>query len=53
MGGGGRFNPGWYDQALLPSDVYHQALAAYGIDSGIPARWAAYTPTEIPGLRNQ
>jgi len=51
VGGGGRFNPGWYDQALIPSDVYHQALAAYEIDSGIPARWAAYTPTEITGLR--
>lgn len=52
-GGGARFNAGWYDQAILPSDVYHQALAAYGIDSGIPGRWSAYTPTEIAGLRNQ
>jgi hypothetical protein len=50
VGGGGRFNPGWYDQALLPSDVYHQALAAYGVDSGIPELWPDYTPTEITGL---
>ncbi|MEM9695567.1 MAG: DUF1552 domain-containing protein [Myxococcota bacterium] len=52
VGGGSRFNAGWYDQALIPSDVYHQALAAFGIDSGIPSRWNDYTPTEITGLRN-
>lgn len=52
LGGGGRFNPGWYDQDLLPSDIYHQALAAYGVDSGIPERWAEYSPTEIAGFRN-
>ncbi|MEX1364464.1 MAG: DUF1552 domain-containing protein [Nannocystaceae bacterium] len=53
LGGGSRFNPGWYDQDLLPSDIYHQALAAYGVDSGIPERWAGYSPTEIAGFRNQ
>lgn len=52
VGGGGRFNPGWYDQALIPSDVYHQALDAYGVDSGIPDLWPDYTPTEITGFRN-
>lgn len=52
MGGGDRFNPGWYDQAILPSDVYHQALAAYGVDSGIPGRCNDYSPTEISGFRN-
>ncbi len=52
LGGGGRFNPGWYDQALLPSDIYHQSMAAYGIDSGIPALWPAYAPQEIAGFRN-
>ena len=52
VGGGGRFNPGWYDQRILPSDVYHQALVAYGVDSGIPERWAGYAPTEIAGFRN-
>jgi hypothetical protein len=52
IGGGGRFNPGWYGQALLPSDVYHQSLAAYGVDSGIPGLWADYSPTEITGFRN-
>ncbi|MEM1030882.1 MAG: DUF1552 domain-containing protein [Myxococcota bacterium] len=52
VGGGDRFNSGWYDQALIPSDVYHQALDAYGIDSGIPGRWNDYSPTTINGLRN-
>jgi hypothetical protein len=52
IGGGDRFNAGWYDQALIPSDIYHQALAGYGIDSGIPGRWSGYNPTEITGLRN-
>jgi hypothetical protein len=52
IGGGGRFNPGWYDQAILPSDVYHQALEAYGVDSGIPTRWPDYQPQEIAGFRN-
>jgi hypothetical protein len=52
IGGGDRFNAGWYDQALIPSDVYHQALAAYGVDSEIPDRWADYEPTEINGFRN-
>lgn len=52
VGGGARFNAGWYDEALLPSDVYHQALAAYEIESGIPSRWAGYNPSEITGLRN-
>ncbi len=52
LGGGDRFNPGWYDQAIIPSDVYHQALAAYGVDSEIPMRWADYQPTEIDGFRN-
>lgn len=52
VGGGDRFNAGWYDQALLPSDIYHESLAAYGVDSGIPERWAAYTPTTITGFRN-
>jgi hypothetical protein len=52
VGGGDRFNPGWYDQALLPSDVYHEALAAYGVDSGIPDRFAGYSPTTITGFRN-
>lgn len=53
FGGGGRFAPGWYDQALLPSDVYHQSLAAYDIDSGIPGLWADYNPVEITGFRNR
>jgi len=53
LGGAGRFNPGFYDQPLLPSDVYHQALAAYAIDSGIPERWPAYSPQEIAGFRNE
>jgi hypothetical protein len=52
LGGAGRFNPGWYDQALIPSDIYHQAMAAYEIDSGIPDLWPAYSPTEITGFRN-
>ena len=52
IGGGGRFNPGWYDQALIPSDVYHQSLEAYGVDSEIPMRWPDYGPTEINGFRN-
>ena len=52
LGGDGRFNPGWYEQPLIPSDIYHQAMAAYGIDSGIPRRWPEYVPTEIAGLRN-
>lgn len=52
IGGGDRFNPGWYDQPLLPSDVYHEALAAYGVDSEIPDRWPDFTPTEITGFRN-
>ena len=52
LGGGDRFNAGWYDQPIIPSDVYHQALAAYGVDSGIPDRWPAYQPTEITGFRN-
>ena len=51
LGGAGRFTPGWYDQALIPSDVYHQAMAAYAIDSGIPSRWAEYEPQEIAGFR--
>lgn len=51
IGGGGRFNSGWYDQAVIPSDIYHQALDAYGVDSGIPGRWADYSPTEITGFR--
>jgi hypothetical protein len=51
LGGGGRFNAGWYDQALIPSDIYHQSLAAYGVDSGIPDRFAGYTETEITGFR--
>lgn len=51
LGGGGRFNAGWYDDAVLPSDIYHQALDAYGVDSGIPERWDAFTPSEIPGFR--
>lgn len=53
LGGGGRFNPGWYDQAVLPSDIYHQALGAYDVDSGIPGRWADFNPTEIAGFRNR
>jgi hypothetical protein len=53
LGGGDRFNPGWYDQAVIPSDIYHQAMAAYGVDSGIPSRWAEYEPTEIAGFRNE
>ncbi len=53
IGGGDRFNAGWYDQALLPSDIYHQALAAYGVDSEIPMRWPAYDPQEIAGFRNE
>ncbi len=52
IGGGDRFNAGWYGQALIPSDVYHQALAAYGVDSEIQTRWAEYEPTEIAGFRN-
>lgn len=52
VGGGDRFNAGWYDQALLPSDIYHEALAAHGVDSGIPERWADYAPTTITGFRN-
>lgn len=53
LGGGGRFDPGWYDQPLVTSHVYHEALAAYGVDSGIPGRWADFEPTEISGFRNQ
>ncbi len=52
VGGGGRFNPGWYDQALLPSHVYHEALGAYDVDSGIPELWDGFSPTEIVGFRN-
>ena len=52
VGGGDRFNPGWYDQALLPSDIYHETLAAYCVDSGIPDRWPDFEPTEIVGFRN-
>ena len=52
VGGGDRFNPGWYDQALLPSDIYHQTLDAYGVDSGIPDLWPTYQVTEINGFRN-
>lgn len=50
-GGGGRFNPGWYDQEVLPSDIYHQALDAYGVDSQIPSRWPEYAPQQINGFR--
>jgi len=53
LGGAGRFNAGWYDQNILPSDIYHQAMAAYAIDSGIPGLWPEYTPTEITGFRNE
>jgi hypothetical protein len=53
LGGGGRFNPGWYDQALVPSHVYHEALAAYGVDSGIPERWSGFEQVEITGFRNR
>lgn len=53
VGGGDRFNAGWYDQGLVPSDIYHQALDAYGIDSEIPMRWPEYEPTEIAGFRNE
>lgn len=53
VGGGGWFNPGWYDQALVPSHIYHESLAAYGVDSGIPGRWNDFDPTEISGFRNQ
>ncbi|MCH9684224.1 MAG: DUF1552 domain-containing protein [Deltaproteobacteria bacterium] len=52
VGGGDRFNPGWYSQALLPSHVYHEALAAYGVDSGIGELWGDFDPTEISGFRN-
>ena len=52
VGGGDRFNPGWYDQALIPSDVYHQSLAAYGVDSGIGELWSDYDAVEINGFRN-
>ncbi len=52
LGGAGRFNPGWYDQSLIPSDIYHQAMDAYNVDSGIPERWPEYSPVEIPGFRN-
>ena len=51
LGGGGRFAPGWYDQPLLPSDIYHQALAAYDVDSGIPTLWPDYEPQQIAGFR--
>lgn len=51
LGGAGLLAPGWYDQALIPSDIYHQSLAAYGIDSGIPGRWAEYSPQSIAGFR--
>jgi len=53
LGGGGRFNPGWYEDLVIPSDIYHQAMAAYEIDSGIPALWPAYIPLEIAGFRNE
>lgn len=53
LGGDGRFNAGWYDQGVIPSDIYHQAMAAYDIDSGIPERWPEYVPVEIPGFRNE
>lgn len=52
VGGGGRFNPGWYDTAVIPSDIYHHALAAYGVDSGIAERWSGFSPQDIPGFRN-
>ncbi|MCH9681583.1 MAG: DUF1552 domain-containing protein [Deltaproteobacteria bacterium] len=52
LGGAGRFNPGWYDQSLIASDIYHQAMAAYEIDSGIPELWPEYSPVEIAGFRN-
>lgn len=52
VGGGDRFNAGWYDQALIPSDVYHEALAAYGVDSEIGMRWPEFSPTTITGFRN-
>lgn len=52
VGGGPRFNPGWYDQALIPSHIYHEALAAYGVDSGIGERWDGFSPVEIAGFRN-
>ncbi len=52
LGGGGRFNAGWYDQALLPSHIYHQTMDAFGIDSGIPGLWPAYSDEEITGFRN-
>jgi len=53
LGGADLFAPGWYDQALIPSDIYHQSMAAYGIDSGIPALWQDYAPHEIAGFRLQ
>lgn len=53
LGGGGRFNAGWYDQAVLPSDIYHQALDAYDVDSKIPMNWPEYSPQEIGGFRNR
>ena len=52
LGGDGRFNPGWYDQAVIPSHIYHQAMAAYEIDSGIPASWPEFSDVEIAGFRN-
>ncbi|MEM6994449.1 MAG: DUF1552 domain-containing protein [Myxococcota bacterium] len=51
VGGGGRFNPGWYDQAIIPSDIYDQVLDAYDVDSEIATRWPDYDPTEISGFR--
>ncbi len=53
VGGGDRFNAGWYDQALNPSQVYHEALAAYGVDSGIGERWGGFSPVDIAGFRNR
>lgn len=52
FGGGDRFNPGWYDQALTPSHVYHEVLDSYGVDSGIPGRWGGFSQTDISGFRN-
>ena len=52
VGGGDRFNPGWYDQALNPGQLYHEALAAYGVDSGIGERWGGFSPANIAGFRN-
>ncbi|MBX2803049.1 MAG: DUF1552 domain-containing protein [Myxococcales bacterium] len=51
LGGGGRFASGWYDQQLGPEHVYHEALAAYGVDSGIPGLWSGFESTDISGFR--